>query len=207
MHKTRLGFLASSRGSNMQAIIDACKTGRLPAQPVVVISNNGDSGALARARAEGIAGFHLGSSMFPDADELDQRIAETLQQHEVEIVILAGYMKKIGKKVLAAYPGRILNIHPALLPKYGGRGMYGIHVHQAVIDNGETESGVTIHVVDNQYDTGPILAQRKVPVDPADSAESLSGKVLAVEHELYVDTLVRIMTGEIELPVSTSSTG
>lgn len=205
MHKTRLGFLASSRGSNMQAIIDACKSGRLPAQPVVIISNNGDSGALQRARAEGIAGLHLGGSAYPDAGELDQKITDTLQEYAVEIVILAGYMKKIGKKVLAAYPGRILNIHPALLPKYGGRGMFGMHIHEAVITNGDPETGVTIHVVDDQYDTGPILAQRKVAVDAGDTAETLSRKVLAVEHELYVDTLGRILAGEIKLPALTIS--
>lgn len=205
MHKTRLGFLASSRGTNMQAIIDACKSGRLSAEPVVIISNNSDSGALARASAEGIAGFHLGSSAYPDAGELDQKIADTLQEYAVEVVVLAGYMKKIGKKVLAAFPGRILNIHPALLPKYGGRGMFGSHVHAAVIASGDTESGATIHVVDDQYDTGPILAQKKVTVDGTDSAETLAGKILAVEHELYVDTLGRILTGEIELPVVTDS--
>ena len=207
MHKTRLGFLASSRGTNMQAIIDACKTGRLPAQPVVIISNNSDSGALSRARTEGIAGFHLGSRDYPDAEELDQKIVDTLQAHAVEIVILAGYMKKIGFKVLEAYPGRILNIHPALLPKYGGKGMYGMHVHKAVIANGDIESGVTIHVVDSQYDTGPILAQKKVVVESTDTAETLSRKVLAIEHELYVDTLNRILAGEIELPVVPASSG
>lgn len=200
MHTTRLGFLASARGSNMQAIIDACKSGRLPARPVVIISNNGDSGALARARAEGIAGFHLGRSVYPDPDELERKIVGTLQEYQVDILILAGYMKKIGSRILAAYPGRILNIHPSLLPKYGGRGMYGIHVHEAVLANGDTESGATIHVVDGKYDTGPILAQKKVAVAASDTAESLSRKVLAVEHELYVDTLSRILAGEIRLP-------
>lgn len=200
MSTTRLGFLASSRGSNMQAIIDACKSGRLPARPVVIISNNGDSGALARAKAEGIPGFHLGSSVYPDPDELERKIVATLQEYKVDIVILAGYMKKIGSRILAAYPGHILNIHPSLLPKHGGPGMYGIHVHESVISNGESESGVTIHVVDDKYDTGPILAQKKVPVAASDTADSLSRKVLAVEHELFVDTLARILAGEIRLP-------
>ena len=179
----------------------------MPAQPVVIISNNGDSGALARARSEGIAGIHLGGSIYPDPDELDRKIADTLREHGVELVILAGYMKKIGRHVLAAYPGRILNIHPALLPKYGGQGMYGMHVHEAVIANGDNESGVTIHVVDGQYDRGPILAQKKVAVDATDTAESLSRKVLAVEHQLYVETLGRILAGEIELPALTDSSG
>ena len=207
MHNTRLGFLASSRGSNMQAIIDACKAGLLPAQPVVIISNNSGSGALARARSEGIAGIHLGGSVYPDPEELDRKIADTLREYGVELVILAGYMKKIGKHVLAAYPGRILNIHPALLPKYGGQGMYGMRVHEAVIANGDSESGVTIHVVDGQYDRGPILAQKKVAVAATDTAESLSRKVLAAEHQLYVETLGRILAGDIKLPAVTDTSG
>ncbi|OGT77707.1 MAG: phosphoribosylglycinamide formyltransferase [Gammaproteobacteria bacterium RIFCSPLOWO2_02_FULL_52_10] len=199
--KTKLGFLASARGTNMQAIIDACKTGGLPAQPVVVISNNRNSGALGRARAEGIAGYHLSSSTYPDPEQLDRKIAATLQEHGVEIVILAGYMKKIGKHTLAAYKGRILNIHPALLPKYGGAGMYGMHVHAAVLANRDRQSGATIHVVDAGYDSGPILAQKTVIVAATDTAETLSRKVLAIEHELYVATLDRILKGEIQLSV------
>ena len=198
--KTRLGFLASYRGTNMQAIIDACKNARLDAEPVVIISNNRDSGALARARSEGIPGFHLSSRTCHDEDVLDREIVQTLQEHRVDIVILAGYMKKLGKNILSAYAGRILNIHPSLLPKYGGEGMYGIHVHEAVIANHESESGVTIHVVDGDYDTGPVLAQRKVTVDKEDTADTLAKKILAVEHEFYVETLDRLLRGEIKLP-------
>lgn len=200
MNKTRLGFLASYRGSNMQAIIDACRAGRLSADPVVVISNNRDSGALVRAEKEGIPGIHLGGRDYPDPDELDRKIAETLKQHDVDIVILAGYMKKIGGRTLAAFKGRILNIHPALLPEHGGQGMYGIRVHEAVIAAGDAETGVTIHVVDNRYDTGPVLAQKRIRVDSDDTPESLADKVLAVEHEFYVETLDRIFKGDIKLP-------
>ncbi|MBF8268699.1 MAG: phosphoribosylglycinamide formyltransferase [Gammaproteobacteria bacterium] len=184
----------------MQVIIDACKADELPAQPVVVISNNRESGALARAQAEGIAAYHLSSSTHPDPEQLDRKITSTLQEHEVDIVILAGYMKKIGQRTLTAYKGRILNIHPALLPKYGGAGMYGMHVHAAVIANGEKESGATIHIVDGDYDTGPVLAQKTVVVTAADTAESLARKVLTVEHELYVETLGKILNSEIQLP-------
>lgn len=200
MNRTRLGILASYRGTNMQAIIDACKAGKLSAQPVVIISNNSDSGALARAKSEGIPGFYLSSKGYPDAEVLDQKIVDTLRKHDVEIVILAGYMKKLGSKILVTFAGRILIIHPALLPKYGGEGMYGIHVHKAVIAAGETESGVTIHVVAGEYDAGPILAQRKVSIDRADTVDSLSRKILAVEHEFYVETLDRIFKGKIKLP-------
>lgn len=198
---TRLGFLASARGSNMQSIIDACKAGRLPAQPMVVISNNRDSGALARARTEGIAAVHLSSAVCPDTELLDRKITATLREYGVELVILAGYMKRLGRHLLTAYQGRILNVHPSLLPRHGGTGMYGMHVHEAVIANGESESGATIHLVEGDYDSGPILAQCKVAVAPADTAETLSRKVLAVEHELYVKTLGKILNGEMQLPV------
>ena len=200
MHGTRLGFLASYRGSNMQAIIDACRAGILDAEPVVVISNNADSGALVRAGQSGIPGIHLSSRTHPDESELDHAITGTLRKHKVDLVILAGYMKKLGPALLDVYRGRILNIHPSLLPRYGGQGMYGMHVHQAVIQAGERESGVTVHLVDREYDTGPILAQRKVRIDAGDDAESLARKILYVEHELYVETLSRILNGEIRLP-------
>jgi len=199
--KTRLGFLASARGSNMQSIIDACKTGRLQAQPVVVISNNRDSGALARSRTEGIAAVHLSSVVCPDPELLDRKITATLREYGVDLVILAGYMKKLGKQLLTTYQGRILNVHPSLLPRHGGPGMYGMHVHEAVIAGGDSESGATIHLVEGDYDTGPILAQRNVTVAPADTVETLARKVLAVEHELYVETLGKILSGEIQLPV------
>lgn len=199
IHEWRLGFLASHRGTNMQAIIDACKSGRLPARPVVVISNHRACGALERAAAEGIPACHIGGDNFPDPELLDEAIAATLVKHHVELVVLAGYMRRVGPKTLAEFRGRIVNVHPALLPKYGGRGMYGAKVHAAVIAAGDRETGVTIHVVDAQYDTGPILAQRRVPVLPGDTAESLAARVLPVEHTLYVDTLARICRGEISL--------
>lgn len=196
----RLGFLASSRGSNMQAIIDACQSGLLDAEPVVVISNNASSGALARAKTEAIPAYHLSGKTHPDVQGLDQAIKETLARHQVELVVLAGYMKKLGPITLRAYQGRVINIHPALLPKHGGKGMYGIHIHEAVLAAGESETGITIHLVDDQYDTGAILAQRKVPVEEGDTAERLAARVLAVEHQFYVETLGKIITGEINLP-------
>ena len=198
--RIRLGFLASGRGTNMQSIIDACKTGRLNAVPVVVISNNAGSMALERAGKENLPAVHLSSRMVPDEDELDKRIAETLEQHGVELVVLAGYMKKLGPRLLTAYAGRVINVHPALLPKFGGKGMYGENIHRAVLAAGETETGVTIHVVDDKYDSGPILAQRTVKIEPGDTVETLGKRVLAVEHELYVDTIGEILEGKIKLP-------
>jgi phosphoribosylglycinamide formyltransferase 1 len=194
-----LGFLASHRGTNMQAIIDACKAGKLDALPVVVISNNGDSGALDRAHSEGIPAYHISSMSFPDPDALDCAIRDTLLKHKVDLVVLAGFMKKIGSRTIRAFEGSIINIHPALLPKYGGKGMYGSSVHERVLASGDKHTGVTIHVVSDNYDTGPILAQMKVPVQAGDTVETLAQRVLKTEHMLYVDTIKKIIDGEITL--------
>ena len=184
----------------MQAVIDACRPGRLNADPAVVISNNRDSGALERARNENIPWFHLSGRTHPDPEDLDREIVDALLHHDVNLVILAGYMKKIGPVTLATFPGHIINIHPGLLPEYGGQGMYGLHVHEAVLAAGARETGVTVHIVDPVYDHGPVLAQTKVRVKESDTADTLAGRVLAVEHELYVDTIERIISGEIKLP-------
>ena len=199
MPTLHLGFLASHGGSNMQAIIDACKQGRLDAKPCVVISNNSDSMALARAGAEGIPRYHISASTHPGESE-DRAILRTLQAHDVDTVILAGYMKRIGPETLQAYRGRILNIHPALLPKFGGRGLYGKQVHEAVLRAGEKVTGVTVHVIDEDYDTGSVLNQVQVPVMENDTADSLAERVLAQEHLLYVETLRKISEGTIVLP-------
>lgn len=194
-----LGFLVSHRGSNMQSIIDACKDGRLNAEAVAVISNNGDAAALERAENAGIPAYHIGGTNFPDEQERDRVIRDTLLRHKVDLVILAGYLKKIGPGTLRAFKGRMINIHPSLLPRYGGRGMYGMKIHQAVIAAGETETGVTIHLVDDAYDSGRVLAQRRVPVKSDDTAERLAERVLKVEHVFYVETLEKILSGEIPL--------
>ena len=196
----KLGFLASHTGSNMQAIIDACQAGTLAAAPRVVISNNSQSGALARARQANIAAYHLSERTHGTA--LGEAILAAMQWHEADVICLAGYMKKLGAEVLTAYEGRILNIHPALLPKFGGQGMYGMRVHEAVLAAGERESGATVHLVDEEYDQGQVLAQKKVPVKAEDTPETLQKRVLAVEHRLYVDTLVRIAAGDIPIPLS-----
>ena len=195
-----LGFFASHRGTNMQAVIDACNSGYLDAKPCVVISNNSESEALARAMREGIPAYHFSSKSLPDPLQLDQTILSALQQQRVELVVLAGYMKRLGEKTLSAYQGRVINIHPALLPKYGGEGMYGAHVHEAVIAAGDRETGVTIHLVDREYDHGDIVAQCRLPVLENDTAVSLAARVLEREHTFLVETLKRIIDGEIVLP-------
>lgn len=196
----KLGILVSGRGSNMLAIINACEQGRLSASVELVISNNKDSFALIQAQEKNIKTAHLGSSTHPDADSLDAAMKESLDEYNVDYVLLAGFMKKIGPKVLSTYKGRIINIHPSLLPKYGGKGMYGINVHRAVIEAGEKESGVTIHLVDGEYDKGAILAQQTVSIAPDESSESLAAKVLKVEHVLFAETIQKIIDGSIILP-------
>ena len=194
----KLGFLASHGGSNMQAIVAACRAGTLEAAPCVVVSNNSKSGALALARAEGIAAYHLSEKTHHGA--LDGAMVEVMRRHGAEEVCLAGYMKRLGAGMLAAYGGRILNIHPALLPKFGGQGMYGMRVHEAVLATGESESGATIHLVEEgEYDQGRVLAQEAVSVEAEDTPELLQRRVLAVEHRLYAVTLQRIACGEIAL--------
>ena len=182
----------------MQAIIDACKDGRLNAVPSVVISNNSRSNALARAKREGVPGYHLSGVTHPAVEQLDRAVLETFRRHKVNLVILAGYMRLLGPRTVSAYRGRVLNTHPALLPKFGGKGLYGKAVHEAVLAAGERVTGVTIHVVDEQYDHGPIIAQSQVPVQGDDTADSLSERVLGSEHELFVETLRKIESGEID---------
>jgi phosphoribosylglycinamide formyltransferase-1 len=195
----RLGLLASHGGTNLQAVLDACREGRLEAQAAVVISNNSDALALQRARLAGVSCAHLSGRTHPDPDLLDRAICDTLVRHRVDLVVLVGYMKKLGPHALDRYRGRILNIHPALLPKYGGPGMYGDHVHEAVLASGDHVTGATVHLVDERYDHGPIIVQREVTVLPDDTVASLRERVLAVEHDLLVETLQRIARGEISL--------
>ena len=195
----RLGFLASHGGSNVQVIIDACGSGTLDAEPCVLVSNNSDAPVMARARAAGIATYHLSSRTHPDPSLLDDAILEALTRHGAALIVLAGYMKKIGPRTLARYRGLVLNIHPALLPKFGGQGMYGRRVHEEVLAAGDRMTGVTVHLADEEYDRGPILAQREVPVVRGDTVDSLAARVLEAEHALYVETLARIARGEIRL--------
>lgn len=193
----RIGVLASGNGTNLQAIIDACESGELHAEVCAVISNNSGSGAAERAAKHGIPFSHISGKTEPDPGLRDRRVRDVLCRHRADLVFLAGFMKKIGPQTLHAFRGRILNTHPALLPKHGGRGMYGMNVHRAVIAAGETESGVSIHIVDEHYDTGPVLAQCRVPVLPDDTAEALCARVMERERRFVVETLKKIAGGEI----------
>ncbi len=190
---------ASHGGSDMQAIIDGCKAGKINAQVVAMITNHEDSMAYERAKREGIDRYYLSHKVIQDADELEKRMLEVLDSHHTDMIFLAGYMRKLGDSILREYQNRVFNIHPALLPKYGGKGMYGIHVHEAVIAAGEKVSGVTIHRVNEQYDSGDIIAQTEVPVIEGDTADTLAARVLKREHEFLVEVISEIADGKISL--------
>jgi phosphoribosylglycinamide formyltransferase-1 len=185
----RLGVLASHEGTTAQALIDAVDRGNLDAVVAVVISNNSRSRVMERARRAGIHTRHLSGITHPDPVELDHTMSDTLSACAVDLVVLAGYMKKLGPATIATYPSRIINTHAALLPKFGGQGMHGIHVHEAVLAAGEPVTGATVHHVDGQYDHGAVIAQRKVSVGDDDTPQSLQARVLFVEHELLVQVI------------------
>lgn len=201
VHPLRIGVLASHGGSNMQAIIDRIAAGKLDARIVLVISNNSQSGAFEKAKRAGLPTVHISDVTHPDEASRDKAIRDQLVAVGAELIVLAGYMKKIGPLTLERYANRILNIHPALLPKHGGRGLYGIKPHESVLAAGDTESGATVHLVDPQYDHGPIVRQRRVRVMKDDTPETLQQRVLKVEHGIYSEVIADIANGKIPLPI------
>ena len=173
----RIAVFVSGSGTNLQSLLDACGESS-PARVVLVLSNKADAKGLDRARAAGVDTFFI-----QDPKDGAALIA-SLERYGVELVVLAGYLKLVPADVVLAYENRMLNIHPALLPSFGGKGMYGQRVHEAVLDSGATVSGPTVHIVTAEYDRGPIVAQWPVPVKPDDTVDSLQQRVLAVEHKL-----------------------
>ncbi|NOX51481.1 MAG: phosphoribosylglycinamide formyltransferase, partial [Gammaproteobacteria bacterium] len=182
----RLAVLASHEGTTLQCVIDACATDTLRAQVVAVISNNSNSGAIRRAHLAGILTHHISSKTHPLPELADDAVLAALRQTKADWVLLLGYMKKLGRNTLSEFGGRILNTHPALLPKFGGQGLFGRKVHEAVLDAGETESGATIHLVDAEYDTGQLISQVKVPVLDSDTVEALEERVKKAERRLLI---------------------
>jgi phosphoribosylglycinamide formyltransferase-1 len=192
-----LAFLASNNGSSLRAIVAAIRAGRLTARPRLVVSNRRAAPALDFARAEGIEAQFIPT--VPDSEVADLRLAETLEASGAELVVLSGYLRKLGPRTLEAFRGRILNIHPALLPAFGGQGMYGRRVHEAVVAAGVPVTGATVHLVDEAYDHGPIVAQERLRVQPGETAESIEARVVAAEPKLFVETLQRIAEGTLSL--------
>lgn len=194
----KLGFLASRNGSSMRAMLEAIKAGELPAEPRLVVSNNKTAGALEFATACGVPTLVIPTQGDPDA--ADARLCEAMEAAGVDLIIASGYLRRLGPKTLGGYRNRVLNIHPGALPAFGGEGMYGRRVHEAVIAAGVAESGVTIHAVDEIYDHGPVIARRSVPLQPGETAESLEARVTALEPAFFVETLRQIAEGDLALP-------
>jgi phosphoribosylglycinamide formyltransferase-1 len=192
MSRLLIGVLASGGGSNFESLVAATRDGRLPdAEVRLLATNKPGAGALERAARLGVESLTLDPKGFPDADAYDEALAGEFRRRGVELVCLAGYLRKVGAPLLRAYAGRLLNIHPALLPKFGGPGMYGRRVHEAVLAAGEKESGCTVHVVDEEYDHGEPLLQSRVPVLPGDTPDALAARVLEQEHRTYPEAVRR----------------
>ena len=202
MPETRIGILASHHGTTLQALIDARRAGSLTATLAVVITNNSQSGAAQRAQQYAIPWLHLSGRTHPTPETLDRAICEALKQYKVTLVLLAGYMKQLGPYTLEHFRGRVLNTHPSLLPKFGGRGMYGARVYEAVLDAGETTTGVSVHVVDAEYDQGPVVAQCEVPILAGDTVDTLASRVQERERRFVVEVLQAIVEGRLCLPAA-----
>ncbi len=194
--KARIAVFISGGGSNLQSLIDASRTGRLYGDVVLVVSNNGDAYGLQRALKAGIDTFVYKVKNYASKEDAHADLMAILENYRVDFIALAGYLKLLPPPVIKKFRNRITNIHPALLPRYGGKGMYGHHVHEAVIAAGDAESGATVHLVDEIYDNGRILEQKKVPVRPDDTPDSLAARVLEVEHEIYPLALDKLIRGK-----------
>jgi phosphoribosylglycinamide formyltransferase-1 len=194
-----IAVFASGRGSNFQAILHAIDAGIVPAKVVVLISNKFDAGAMKIALAHNIPTRHISQNMFSSEGALADAMLEVLEEYHTEFIVLSGYLKKIPAQVIRQYRNRIVNIHPALLPSFGGEGMYGRRVHEAVIGSGEKVSGATVHLVDEEYDRGPIVLQKSVDIVPNDTPDSLAAKVLKIEHEIFPLALKAFAEGRVKV--------
>ena len=184
-----LCVFASGSGSNLKAIINASRSGSIRSKVSLVISNNSESGALKTAARNNIPFVHLSQKLFTDEKEFTKSILYVLKKYKIDLIVLAGYMKMLNPEVIKKFRNRIINIHPALLPKFGGKGMYGIHVHEAVLKAKENITGATVHFVNEVYDSGAIIKQREVKVLAGDDPVKLQKRVLRAEHKLYPEVI------------------
>ncbi len=192
MSGLRMAVLVSGGGTNLQSVIDAVEAGVLSSQIVCVISNKETAYGLERARKHNIPAYFIN----PKEKGFDEKLLAKLEEEKVDLIVLAGYLKILSPDLIRAYKHRIINIHPSLLPKFGGKGFYGIHVHEAVLAAGEKESGATVHYVDEGVDTGEIILQRKVAVEEGDTPESLQARILEqIEHKILVEAIKKIEGG------------
>jgi formyltetrahydrofolate-dependent phosphoribosylglycinamide formyltransferase len=199
----RIGVLvgAKGRGSNLMAILNAIAAGTVSGQVTVVIGSLKGAPALDAASSAGVETVVVGTANRTD-DEYGAVLLRAITKRDVDLIVLAGYMRRLPDALTTAFAGRIINIHPSLLPAFGGHGMYGRKVHEAVREAGVTESGCTVHVVDNEYDHGPVVAQRRVDVLADDCVDDIAARVLGAEHSLLVDVLADICSGKRSLPLA-----
>jgi phosphoribosylglycinamide formyltransferase 1 len=184
----KIGILSSHNGSGFETIVKACEKKQLDASVVVVISNNPTALVLEKAQQKNIPNFIVNATQYPYED-LDEKIATLLQKYECDVIFLSGYMKKIGKALLDAYPNAIVNSHPALLPKFGGVGMYGSYVHEAVIKAKEKKSGCTVHFVNEHYDEGEYILQKSIELEKDETIQSLENKIKNLESVTIIEAL------------------
>ena len=197
MTKKRIAIFASGGGSNAQALLDAMKDPSFPAEPALIFSNKPDAYALERGKLAGVMTLYLDPKGYATREDFDQALINMLRELKVDLICFAGYMRIVTPVLIQAFKGRILNVHPSLLPKFGGPGMYGQHVHEAVLKAGEAGSGASVHVVTEGVDEGEVLLQGRVPVLPGDTPESLAKRVLEQEHLIYPQAL-RILVEKID---------
>ena len=193
----KYAVLASGGGSNFQPLLDQASAGNLPAQAVFTASNNSGSKALERARTAGIPAYHVSTRTEGSEEAVADRLTALLDEYKPDVLVLAGYMKKVPDAVLARMKNRVVNIHPALLPDFGGEGFYGEKVHEAVVGQGRAFSGMTIHMVNGEYDKGQVVLQRRTPVPPGADAAEVGRRVLALEHDSFWRVLRGFAEGDI----------
>jgi len=187
------------RGSNMQAIIDACKEGRISGQVAVVVGVKENAPAMERARSQGIPAVEIQPKSYDSDEEYGKALLDVFAKYSVDLICLAGYMRILPSNVVSKYRWRVMNIHPALIPLFCGKGMYGEHVHRAALDYGVKVSGCTVHFVDEQYDTGPIIIQKPVPVEEGDTPETLAARILEQEHKAYPEAIQLFAEGRLKV--------
>ena len=187
------------RGTNMQSIIDACKEGRIDGEVAIVVGVSEDAPAMSRANEAGVETVVVDPKDFADSEDYDDALVETLRSWEVDLICLAGYMRILGQPIIDAYRNRIMNVHPALIPMFAGKGMFGSHVHEAAIKRGVKLSGCTVHFVDEDYDSGPIILQTIVPVLDNDTPETLAARILPEEHKTYAKAIQLFAQGQLEV--------
>ncbi len=191
----RVAVFASGGGSNFQALVEHARQYRV----VLLVCNRPQAGVLSRAKKLDIPSHILSPRIFGDEKSYADAVLDLLHKENIDLIALAGYLSKVPTRIIEVFRGRILNIHPSLLPRFGGKGFYGSRVHKAVLEAKETFSGATVHFVDEEYDTGPILLQKRIPVHADDTSDSLAARVLSVEHQLFPEAIHLIAQGRVQI--------